>query len=272
MVRLADPDAGTAGVTIHKTRRLTVNEVIGLGGPLEVLVNNTLYDGSKRANYYSDFAPVTTKWNTSFYSELPHEGETELWEIVNLTADAHPMHPHLVAFQVVNRQPLDVLTYTAAYNALYPVGMPIDGNGPPLDYACGVRWPNPTTPITTDVWAVPPRGPVDCALGGNPDPVAVGAALAGDIIPPMPQERGWKDTVQVLPNMITRVLVRFAKTNLPAGTPANAVNAGYDFSPNSGHGYVWHCHIVDHEDNEMMRPYSVFDNPAVTHTYKPGQY
>ena len=30
--------------------------------------------------------------------------------------------------------------------------------------------------------------------------------------------------------------------------------ANFPFDPNGGHGYVWHCHIVDHEDNEMMRP------------------
>ena len=73
-------------------------------------------------------------WNSTWYSELPHEGETELWEIVNLTADAHPMHPHLVAFQVLNRQRLDVPCYLAAYNtALTSAGLPLDGAGPPLE-------------------------------------------------------------------------------------------------------------------------------------------
>jgi FtsP/CotA-like multicopper oxidase with cupredoxin domain len=91
-------------------------------------------------------------------------------------------------------------------------------------------------------------------LGGNPDPGALGA-LIGLPVKPMPQEIGWKDTVQALPNMVTRVLVRFAKADLRADE--NPDVAGYDFSPNGGHGYVWHCHIVDHEDNEMMRPFSV---------------
>jgi FtsP/CotA-like multicopper oxidase with cupredoxin domain len=31
----------------------------------------------------------------------------------------------------------------------------------------------------------------------------------------------------------------------------------YPFDPTEGPGYVWHCHIIDHEDNEMMRPYKV---------------
>ena len=120
IVRLTDPVLGTVmpGVTVHKTRRLTLNEVIGAGGPLEVLVNNTLYDGSK-PRPYADFTSIGTMWNTTWYSELPHEGETEIWEIVNLTADAHPMHPHLVAFQVLNRQGLDILAYNAGYNTAY---------------------------------------------------------------------------------------------------------------------------------------------------------
>jgi FtsP/CotA-like multicopper oxidase with cupredoxin domain len=94
-------------------------------------------------------------------------------------------------------------------------------------------------------------------LGGNPDPALV-PALIGLPVPPMPQEIGWKDTVQALPNMVTRFLVRFAPTTVPS----NAVAAHYEFDPNGGHGYVWHCHIVDHEDNEMMRPYSVLAQPG----------
>ena len=118
-------------VTVHKTRRLTLNEVIGAGGPLEILVNNTLYDGSK-ARTYNDFTSIGTMWNTTWYSELPHEGETELWEIVNLTADAHPMHPHLVAFQVLNRQGLDILAYNAGYTAAYTPPACRSGHRPPL--------------------------------------------------------------------------------------------------------------------------------------------
>jgi hypothetical protein len=57
-----------------------------------------------------------------------------------------------------------------------------------------------------------------------------------DAIPPDANEAGWKDTVRAEPGMATRILVRFE---------------GY-----SGR-YVWHCHILEHEDNEMMRPYDV---------------
>ncbi len=36
----------------------------------------------------------------------------------------------------------------------------------------------------------------------------------------------------------------------------------YPFDPSTGPGYVWHCHIIDHEDNEMMRPYNVLPMPG----------
>ncbi|MGA9138649.1 MAG: multicopper oxidase [Methanocella sp.] len=57
-------------------------------------------------------------------------------------------------------------------------------------------------------------------------------------------EKGWKDIIKAFPNQITRIRVRFKKQD---DTP-------YGFDPTQGPGYVWHCHIVDHEDNEMMRP------------------
>jgi FtsP/CotA-like multicopper oxidase with cupredoxin domain len=270
MVRLTTALGTTPapGVTINKYRRLTLNEVLTKAGPLEILVNNSLYDG-KSPRTYGDLTPIASMWNTSFYSELPHEGETELWEILNLTADAHPMHPHLVAFQVLNRQALDVKGYTAAYSLAfpgggldpatglpYPAGVSIPGFGPPLDYNCGL--------------GAPGRGvlaPSTCVLGGNPDPAA-SLSLVGPPVPPAPQEIGWKDTVEALPGMVTRILVRFAKPDLPATTPADA--AGYSFSPNHGHGYVWHCHIVDHEDNEMMRPFTVRENTLFPHNYVMG--
>jgi FtsP/CotA-like multicopper oxidase with cupredoxin domain len=53
--------------------------------------------------------------------------------------------------------------------------------------------------------------------------------------PPEPWENGWKDTVIAYPGQVTRIRARF-------NTPGQ---------------YVWHCHIVEHEDNEMMRPYRI---------------
>ena len=52
---------------------------------------------------------------------------------------------------------------------------------------------------------------------------------------PLPWERGFKDTVIAYPGEITRVKARFDLPGL----------------------FVWHCHILEHEDNEMMRPYHV---------------
>jgi spore coat protein A len=58
----------------------------------------------------------------------------------------------------------------------------------------------------------------------------------GPRVPPAPSEAGWKDTVRADSKMVTRIIVRF------------------DSYPGR---YVWHCHILEHEDNEMMRPYEI---------------
>jgi FtsP/CotA-like multicopper oxidase with cupredoxin domain len=90
----------------------------------------------------------------------------------------------------------------------------------------------------------------DGALGGNP---AISTYLNGDAAPPAPAESGWKDTAQVGPGEVMRILVRFAPTSVPVAASRPGKN-DYPFDPTSGPGYVWHCHIVDHEDKEMMRP------------------
>ena len=94
-----------AGWTVR--RQLTLNEVMGMGGPLEVLVNNTKWDGNGM------MTPGLGE------TEIPQEGTTELWQIINLTADAHPMHLHLVQFQIVSRQPFNVNNYNKAYAAAF---------------------------------------------------------------------------------------------------------------------------------------------------------
>lgn len=104
-------------------------------------------------------------------TENPTVSNTEEWNIYNFTVDAHPIHLHLVRFQVMDRQ-----------------------NIPGLDPA-GI-------PVTEAV---------------------------------QPWEKGFKDTVIAYPGMITKVKAKFDITGL----------------------YVWHCHIVEHEDDEMMRPFVV---------------
>jgi FtsP/CotA-like multicopper oxidase with cupredoxin domain len=179
---------------------------------------------------------------TSYYSELPNEGDTEVWEIVNLTADAHPIHTHLTQFQLLNRQKFNIGRYNRAYAAAFPGGAFIPGYGPPLDYNTG----NPR------------------ALGGNPD---ITPYLQGPATPPPANEAGWKDTVTMLPGQVTRIVVRYAPQSLPVNDP----DLYYPFDPNVlGHGYVWHCHIIDHEDNEMMRPLSVVPKNGAMRTYIQG--
>lgn len=174
------------------TRILTLNEVQAPNGSLK-----TLLDGKEYG------APV---------SEKPKEGATEIWEIVNLTADTHPMHLHLAPFQLLGRQKIDVVSYRSAYDAKNPVI--------PADY-------------TT-----------------NPE---LAPYLVGQPQPPDENENGWKDTVRMNPGEVTRIAIRFA----PTETPANDLNGQFPFDPSVGPGFVWHCHILDHEDNEMMRPYQV---------------
>lgn len=77
--------------------------------------------------------------------------------------------------------------------------------------------------------------------------------LDGPIKPPA-HENGWKDTIQAYPGQVTTIRVRFAPQNVVFSIPG--INL-YPFNPAKGPGYVWHCHILDHEDNEMMRPYKV---------------
>ncbi len=266
--RLANPLTGTVapGVTVSMIRQLTLNEVMGMpmcvqdpvtglqtcypGGPLEILLNNTKWSGHVHGEApRNDFIPVTVGGETLYYSEIPKEGDTEIWEIVNLTADAHPIHLHLTQFQILNRQNFNLSKYLTAYNAAFGTnpanplparcmpGMFCPAYGPPLDYNTG----NPR------------------ALGGNPD---ITPYLQGKIMPPMPWEAGWKDTAIAYPGQVLRIIVRFA----PQDKPVNALPADlyYPFDPsgnNFEYNYVWHCHIVDHEDNEMMRPDVIELNP-----------
>jgi spore coat protein A len=128
-------------------------------------------------------------------TETPTAGDIEDWYYINLTGDTHPMHTHLVSFQVVGRFPFDATAYMA--NA--------------------------------------PSGPG--GFGGiDPSPYYTGPMLPAD-----PAERGFKDTVKANPGQVTVIRARF---QLPSGitTPQT---------------YVHHCHIVEHEDNDMMRTFTV---------------
>lgn len=244
--------ANNPQVTPTVKRQLTLNEVMGMGGglypggPAEVLVNNTKWAGESSRSY-GDFTSITPVGGGSMdslnYSELPKEGTIEQWEIINLTADAHPIHLHLVQFQAINRQTFDVPKYNNAYAAAFPGGLGYrPGFGPPLNYKVANT---------------------DGAVGGNP---AVTPFLQGAPRAPNANELGWKDTMIMYPGQVTRIMVRYAPTDTPLGVPAH-----YPFVTNTlDRGYVWHCHIIDHEDNEMMRPQYVVPQEGVTRTYIQG--
>jgi spore coat protein A len=121
-------------------------------------------------------------------TEDPKAGSMEIWSFANTTGDVHPMHIHLVQFQVLNRQTFDVKNYMQTGKLVF-TGIPM---------------------------------------------------------PPESNERpAWKDTVKTYSGYVTRVIARF---DLPAGTQAK---------PGEEFRYVWHCHVLEHEDNEMMRPYKI---------------
>ena len=230
MVRLVNPVAGSlaTGVTPDVKRQLVLVEIEGEGGPKEVLINNSDFDGLQEGSQ----TPIADSEgvNGNFLTELPRVGATEVWEIINATADAHPIHIHLLQIQLMNRQAFNVTQFMQTYEAAFPGGAFVAGFGPPSPY---------DTPNQ------------DGAVGGNP---AITPFLQGRAQPPLPQEAGWKDTIKMLPGQVTRVVVRLAPQSNPAGTTVAGTNYFF-FDPTTGPGYEFHCHIVDHEDNEMMRPF-----------------
>jgi FtsP/CotA-like multicopper oxidase with cupredoxin domain len=217
-------------VTISKRRQLVLNEIEGDSGPVESLLNNMRWDG-QRENTGVAIPGFKPDGRGNWLSELPRVGSTELWEIINLTDDAHPIHLHPVQFQLVNRQKIAGVRYLKAWSAAFPGGALIPGFGPPRPY----NRPN-----------------ADFAVGGN---LAVSAYLFGPRLRPEPNEAGWKDTITSLPDQVTRIIVRWVPQDVPVHAISPGVNL-YSLDPTIGPGYVWHCHILDHEDNDMMRPYS----------------
>jgi spore coat protein A len=153
---LNEEESGSVRVTMDMDGNIVLDcDSTEAFGPTSALLGTLNPNGTGNPLKWMD--PIT---------ENPAVGATEVWEIYNFTEDAHPIHLHLVQFQVVDRQAL----------------------GPA------------TTPRPPEAW-----------------------------------ETGFKDTVIAYPGEVTRVKARFDIEGL----------------------YVWHCHIIEHEDNEMMRPYRV---------------
>ncbi|PWA06277.1 copper oxidase [Pueribacillus theae] len=117
-------------------------------------------------------------------TEKPRVGDTEIWVFVNTTAFAHPMHVHLVQFQVLSHQAFDLDHYNETGNIVF----------------------------------------------------------TGPVMAPAPNNRGLKDTITVPPGSVTKIIAKF--------------------SPYTG-TYVWHCHILEHEDYDMMRPFEVVQKKQI---------
>ncbi|MBO0885019.1 MAG: multicopper oxidase domain-containing protein, partial [Mycobacterium sp.] len=263
IVRLVSNKSLAQGVNPAARRQLVLTEIEGSGGPIEVLLNNSKWDGLRE----TQTTPIPGAQQPTpeirrdgiWLTELPRNGSTEVWEVFNLTEDAHPIHIHLIQFQLINRQTAPLVTtpdgdqepaYRVTYDAAFPGGQgPVqnqDGspgvqNYPPGQFIPGFGPPNAYNS---------PNG--DGALGGNP--AFSGFLNANGVTGPDDNEEGWKDTIKMLPGTVTRVAVRWAPIDVPVGGVRPGDNR-FSFDPTRGPGYLWHCHILDHEDNEMMRPY-----------------
>lgn len=142
----------------RKTRDMTLSASTDEYGRPMLLLNNMMWQD-----------PATEK---------PELDSIEVWNILNLTAFAHPIHVHLVQFRIIDRRPFDVQTYQREGKIVY-------------------------------------TGPAEL---------------------PEPYESGWKDTMRAEPGKANRIIMHFKE--------------------HSG-DYVWHCHILEHEDHDMMRPMRV---------------
>jgi spore coat protein A, manganese oxidase len=169
-------------------------------------------------------------------TEISNVATTEGWYFQNLTEDAHPIHLHLVEFQLEDRQNIDVDRFKAYWESL-------NGSTLPLDH------PTVRANVDTPVF--------DPATGTVHD------FLTGPSEPPSPSESGWKDTFVVPPGKVTRVRIRFAPQYSNEADLVAGINP-FPFDPTAGPGYVWHCHILDHEDNDMMRPMKMKAVPSTT--------
>jgi len=160
----------------------------------------------------------------------------------------------LVGNTPVERIPVaDCLGLAIAEDLRSPIALPPFDNSAMDGYAVrarDIRDAPVELPVTDDI----PAGRTELSE------LAPGTAqriMTGAPVPPGAEEAGWKDTLKILPFEVTTVAIRWA----PTTTAVNQVSAGvnkYAFDPTSGGpGYVWHCHILDHEDNEMMRSYLV---------------
>jgi spore coat protein A len=177
-----DPSRGAFPFYGVPDRLLTLNEDFDEFGRLIQTIGTAKQNGNNNQGL-----PTWGRAYLDATTENPKAGTTEVWQVMNLTADTHPIHFHLVNVQLIQRQ----------------------------------------------------------AFMGAPD----NWTYSGDPLPPDPNERGWKETVRMNPGEVTTVIMQFNLPNLPTHDMRKAV------SPRTGgKEYVWHCHILEHEEHDMMRP------------------
>jgi FtsP/CotA-like multicopper oxidase with cupredoxin domain len=132
-------------------------------------------------------------------TENPKSGSTELWHVINLTPDNHPLHVHLGMMQAINIT--ELLGYQQFSDCMTQL-----------------------------------NDAVKCNVTDH----AVGKTL------PVPEyEKTWKNVVKIEPGYMTSIMVAFKIVD---------TNQTYPFDATAEPGYVYHCHILDHEDNAMIRP------------------
>jgi len=93
--------------------------------------------------------------------------------------------------------------------------------------------------------------------------------ITSELQAPAPYEMGWKDTVRCPPRQVTRIQVKWP-TTAELGFDPDAI-----FKTPEGReerGYVWHCHVLDHEDNEMMHRLRIVDPLAKNNEWQPKYY
>jgi FtsP/CotA-like multicopper oxidase with cupredoxin domain len=217
------------------------------GDPVESLINNTKWNGNREGSTIQVPGSTSNGRGVSA-TETPQEGSTEVWEVANLTGDAHPIHIHLIQFQVISRQPFDVDAYLADWIAAFPGGTFNGFTFPPGVYIPGFGPPRPYD-VPNSAGAVGGNLNFDVAKYLRRGACAGGACPSR---PPDPSDAGWKDTIKMFPGEIARLALRWAPQDVATATPGQDP---FPFDPTTGGpGYVEHCHILDHEDNEFMRP------------------
>ncbi|XP_059655413.1 multicopper oxidase LPR1-like [Cornus florida] len=176
LIKYLSPDLSSASLT----RYIAMYEYTSdIGEPTHLYMNGKSYE-----------APAT---------ETPKVGATEVWNVINLTGDNHPMHIHLGLFVVLDQTEIvKVDEFRDCMNKL--------------------------------------NDAIKCQI----NKYARGKKIAVPVY-----EKGWKNVYKMTPGYVTKILVRFSYIHS---------NASYSFDATVEPGYVYHCHILDHEDNVMMRP------------------